>query len=170
MRRAGLFAAANVPFTIQWVGGQITRAMTTHMQAAFKTATLPFHSDAETWKTDVVRVKERLEPVNGFLRVPEGPGLGVTLDREALEQLKQNRPPEQPPYILRTQFKNGTIMYYLMRPPKTSHFMVLPHRWRLIPLSFDSPLSTDYWDDDGTPEYRAMFKRLEAEEMVLKTE
>ena len=170
MRRAGLFAAANVPFMIQWVGGQITRAMTTHMQAAFKTATLPFHSDAETWKTDVVRVKERLEPVNGFLRVPEGPGLGVTLDREALEQLKQNRPPEQPPYILRTRFKNGTIMYYLMRPPKTSHFMVLPHRWRLIPLSFDSPLSTDYWDDDGTPEYRAMFKRLEAEEMVLKTE
>ena len=61
-------------------------------------------------------------------------------------------------------------MYYLMRPPKTSHFMGLPHRWRLIPMSFDSPLSTDYWDDDGTPEYRAMFKRLEAEDMVLKTE
>ncbi|MCH2695115.1 MAG: hypothetical protein MK025_10470, partial [Acidobacteriia bacterium] len=97
-----------------------------------------------------------------------GPGLGVTLDREALEQLKQNRPPEQPPYILRTRFKNGTIMYNLMRPPKTSHFMVLPHRWRLIPLSFDSPLSTDYWDDDGTPEYRAMFKRLEVKGMLIE--
>ena len=168
MRRAGLFASANVPFMIQWVGGQITRAMTTHMQAAFKTATLPFHSDAETWKTDVVRVKERLEPVNGFLRVPEGPGLGVTLDREVLEQLKRNRPPEQPPYILRTRFKNGTIMYNLMRPPETRHFMVLPHRWRLIPLSFDSPISTDYWDDDGTPEYRSMFKRLEDKGMLIE--
>ena len=74
LQRAGLFAAAGVPFMIQWVGGHITRAMTTHMQAAFKTASLHFHCDAETWKSDVV--KERLEPINGFLRVPERPGLG----------------------------------------------------------------------------------------------
>ena len=140
--------------------------MVCHMQAAFKTANFHFGNGSEILDSDVV--KERLEPVNGFLRVPEGPGLGVTLDREALEQLKQNRPPEQPPYILRTRFKNGTIMYYLMRPPKTSHFMVLPHRWRLIPMSFDSPLSTDYWDDDGTPEYRAIFKRLETEKILLE--
>ena len=166
MRRAGLFASANVPFTIQWVGGQITRAMVAHMQSAFKTASFHFGNGSEILDSDVV--KERLEPVNGFLRVPEGPGLGVTLDREALEQLKRNRPPEQPPYILRTRFKNGTIMYNLMRPPETRHLMVLPHRWRLIPMSFDSPLSTDYWDDDGTPEYRAMFKRLEAEKIVLE--
>jgi hypothetical protein len=35
-------------------------------------------------------------------------------------------------------------------------------------LSFDSPLSTDYWDDDGTPEYRAMFKRLEVKGMLIE--
>jgi len=29
-------------------------------------------------------VHERLDPVNGFLRVPELPGLGVTLDREGV--------------------------------------------------------------------------------------
>ena len=51
MRRAGLFAAANVPFMLQNVGGHITRAMTTHMQAAFKTASFHFHGDAETWKS-----------------------------------------------------------------------------------------------------------------------
>ena len=168
MRRAGLFAAANVPFMIQWVGGHITRAMTTHMQAAFKTAQLPFHSDTETWKTDVTR--ERLEPINGFLRVPERPGLGVTLDREELERLKDNNPPEQPPYILKTRFKNGTVMCNKMSPPETQHFMVLPNRWRLIPLSFDSPVTTEYWDDDGSPEYRAMFNRLETEQMVFEKE
>ena len=166
IRRAGLFAAAGVPFTIQWGGGHITRAMTTHMQAAFKTASHHFHCDAETWKSDVV--KERLEPTNGFIRVPEQPGLGVTLDRDELERLKANNPPEQPPYILKSRFQNGTVMYSLMRPPETRHFMVLPNRWRLIPLSFDSPLTTEYWDDDGSPEYQAMFKRVEAEQMVIE--
>ena len=60
MRRAGLFAAAGVPFAIQHVGGHITRAMTAHIKAAFKTAGFHFHCDAETWRSDVV--KERLEP------------------------------------------------------------------------------------------------------------
>ena len=165
MERAGLFEAAGVPFMIQWVGGHITRAMTTHMQAAFRTATLPFHSDAETWKADVVN--EPLEPINGFLRVPERPGLGITLNREELERLKTNTPPEQPPYILKTRFKNGTMMYNIMSPKK-AHFMVLPNRWRLIPLSFDAPVASEYWDDDGSSEYKAMFKRLEAEEMVIE--
>ncbi len=166
MQRAGLFAAAGIPFMIQWVGGHITRAMTTHMQAAFKTASLQFHCDAETWKSDVVQ--ERLEPTNGFIRVPESPGLGVTLDREELERLKVNTPAEQPPYILKSRFENGTAMYNLMRPPQTAHFMVLPNRRRLIPLSFDAPITTEYWDDDGSPEYAAMFKRLETEQMVLE--
>ena len=167
LQRAGLFAAAGVPFMIQWVGGHITRAMTTHMQAAFKTASLHFHCDAETWKSDVV--KERLEPINGFLRVPERPGLGVTLDREELERLKHNNPPEQPPYILKTRFRNGTTMYNIMSPEK-SHFMVLPNRWRLMPMSFDWPVSSQYWDDDGSEEFRAMFRRLQTEEMVLRKE
>ena len=76
IRRAGLFAADNSPFMLQNVGGTITRTMTTHMMAAFPTATFHFFADTETWKDDVV--KERLEPINGFLRVPEKPGLGLT--------------------------------------------------------------------------------------------
>ena len=91
IQRAGAFAGANVPFMVQNVGGDITRAMSTHMQAAFPTANFHFHCDAETWKTDVV--KERLEPVNGFVRVPEVPGLGVTLDRAALERATAKRLP-----------------------------------------------------------------------------
>lgn len=165
MQRAGLFAAARVPFMIQWVGGQITRAMTTHMQAAFQAASLPFHSDCETWKSDVTN--ERLEPVNGFLRVPETPGLGVTLDHAQLDRLKRNQPAPQGPFILKTRFKNGTMMFN-MGNPADAHFMVLPDGRRLIPMSFDAPLSTEYWDDDGTAEYKAMFARIKSEGMVLE--
>ena len=165
MRRAGLFASAGVPFMLQNVGGHITRAMTTHMQAAFKTASFHFHCDAETWKADVV--KEQLEPVNGLLRVPERPGLGVTLDRESLETLKSLRLPEQEKWIIRTRFANGTKMYNIA-DPKQSIFMVRPDVRRLMPMSYASSLTTEYWDDDGSADYRNTFRKIEQQGAVLE--
>jgi hypothetical protein len=38
----------------------------------------------------------------------------------------------------------------------------------MIPMSYDAAIETEYWDDDGTPEYRAMFERLGREGMVLE--
>ena len=165
IRRAGLFAAGDIPFMLQNVGGDITRAMTCHMMAAFPSAHFHFFSDCETWADDVVR--ERSQPVNGFLRVPEKPGLGVTLDREALQRLKGLELPAQPRWIVRSRFANGARMYNIA-DPKESIFMVRPDRRRLIPMSYDAPIETDYWDDDGSPEYRAMFERIEREGMVLE--
>ena len=165
IRRAGLFAADNSPFMLQNVGGTITRTMTTHMMAAFPTATFHFFADTETWQDDVVQ--ERLEPINGFLRVPEKPGLGLTLDRDALERLENLKLPEQEKWIIKSQFKNGTKMYNIA-DPKNSIFMVRPDRSRLIPMSYDSPISTEYWDNDGTSAYQEMFAQIEREGIVLE--
>ena len=46
IRRAGLFAAGNIPFMLQNVGGHMTRAMTTHMMSAFPSANFHFFCDA----------------------------------------------------------------------------------------------------------------------------
>jgi L-alanine-DL-glutamate epimerase-like enolase superfamily enzyme len=164
VRKAGLFGANNKPFMLQNVGGYITRTMTTHMMAAFPTGTFHFFGDTETWKSDVVN--ERLEPVNGFLRVPEKPGLGLTLDRDELERLKALKLPAQEKWILRSRFANGARMYNIA-DPNESIFMVRPDRRRQIPFRYDAPIETEYWDDDGSTEYRAMFSRLEREGMVL---
>ncbi|MCY3763649.1 MAG: hypothetical protein OXH50_20590, partial [Gemmatimonadetes bacterium] len=141
-------------------------AMTVHMMAAFPTAAFHFFSDCETWKSDVTN--ERPEPVNGFLKVSESPGLGVSLDREELERLKGLSLPRQERWIINSRFANGARMYNLA-DPDNSLFMVRPDRSRIIPMSYDSPISTTYWDDDGSPEYRAMFARLEREQMVLES-
>lgn len=161
---AGVFAAANAPFMCQNVGTNITRAMTTHMQAAFKTATWHFHSDKETWKDDPTN--ETLEPINGFLRVPEEPGLGVTINSEALDRLKRLKLPEQERWIIKTRFDNGTMMYNIA-DPKRSIFLVRPDTARLAPMSYDAPVTTEWWDNDGTPEYKAMFERIEKEKIVI---
>ena len=165
VRKAGLFEAAGCPFMLQNAGGNITRAMTTHMMAAFPTATFHFISTTETWKSDVVH--ERLEPVNGFVRVPEGPGLGVTLDRDELERLKKQELPAQPKWLIKSQFKNGTRMFNIA-DTGNSIFMVRPDVNRLIPMSYASLISTEYWDDDGTPEYKTMFERIERDGIVLE--
>ena len=106
---------------LQNVGGNITRAMTAHMQSAFKTASFHFVNTSESKKSDVVH--ERIDPVNGFVRVPERPGLGVTLDRAELERLEKLRLPEQDKWIIKTRFANGARMYNI-HDPKQSLFMV----------------------------------------------
>lgn len=164
MRSAGLFEAAEMPFMLQNVGGNMTRAMTTHMQCAFKAASFHFIDSSEQWKSDIVN--ERLEPINGLIRVPEKPGLGVTLNSDELERLKKLQLPKQPKWIIKTTFDNGTRMFNIANP-EDSIFMVRPDRRRLIPLRYDLPLSTEYWDDDGSSEYKQMFARIEREGVVL---
>ncbi len=165
IRHAGLFAAGDIPFMLQMVGGKITRAMTAHMMATFPSAKFHFITTAEIFKGDVVN--ERLDPVNGFLRVPEAPGLGVTLNMEELERLENRQVPENKRWIVKSKFKNGTKMYHIADPPCPS-FLCRPDRARNIDLSYDSPVSTEYWDDDGSPEFKAMIGRIEKEGMVLE--
>ncbi len=165
IQRAGLFAAANIPFMLQNVGGEITKSMVTHMQAAFPAADFHFVTSSERWKTDVVSGKT--DPVNGFVRVPESPGLGVTLDREALKRAEALRLPERSKWIVKSRFKNGARMYHLA-DPKDSLFMVRPDFRRLIPMSYASPIATEYWDNDGSPAFRQMLERIEREGMVLE--
>ncbi len=165
VRRAGLFAAAGAPFMLQNVGGEITRAMSMHMTAAFPTATFHIISNAETWKEDVVL--ERPQIINGFARVAEKPGLGLSLDREALARLTAQKLPAQPRWIIRSNFKNGARMFHIA-DTSNSLFMVRPDRSRLLPMRYDAPIETEYLDDDGSVEYRDLFARIEREGMVLE--
>ena len=116
-------------------------------------------------------VRERLDPVNGFARVPEKAGLGVTLDRDELERLENLELPAQERWILKSRFANGTRMYHSYEPGKSGHFLVRPD-WRggQMPMSYAAPIETEYWDNDDTPEFQAMLDRIEAEGMVLEQE
>jgi len=165
VRRAGLFGATNIPFMLQNVGTMITMSMTTHMMAAFPSANFHFFCDAETWKEDVV--EEKADVINGFVRVSEEPGLGITLDREKLQQLENLTLPKQKKWIINSSFKNGTKMYNIADTDE-SIFMVRPSKRRYIPFSYDSLISTEYWDDDGSATYKQMFERIEREGIVLE--
>ena len=83
-------------------------------------------------------------------------------------RLEGLEPRSKPIFIIVSKFDNGAILY--TRPdPKNPHFMVRPDWSRtLMPVSFTSPLTTEYWDDDGGSEFAEMYARLEREGMVLE--
>ena len=67
----------------------ISLAAMTHLAAA--TPNLSYDCDTHyPWQTDEVIEGGKLRFTGGALAVPEGPGLGVTLDRQALSRLHQN--------------------------------------------------------------------------------
>ena len=96
-------------------------------------------------------------------------GADAPLDREALERLANLALPPQPRWIIASSFANGTRMYCPYEPGKSGHFMVRPD-WQkgLVPLSFCAPITTRYWDDDGSAEFTQMYARLERQAMVLE--
>ena len=169
MRRAGLFAASESPFMLQNTGSDITRAMNVHMMAAFPSASFHF-VNATTEVSSERFVTEPLNPINGFIRVPERPGLGVELDMEEVRRLEQIEPAAKPRFIIVSKYDHGPTLY--TRPdPKNPHFMVRPDWSRsLMPLGFAAPLKTKYWDDDGSDEFNAMMGRIQAEDAVLEAQ
>jgi L-alanine-DL-glutamate epimerase-like enolase superfamily enzyme len=86
-RRQGTIAAmANKPFWLQMVGAGIMTAFTVHLGAVLSHARWPAITCHELWVDDLL--KERLEVKDGYIRVPEAPGLGVEVDEEALERYR----------------------------------------------------------------------------------
>lgn len=67
----------------------ISLAAMVHLAAA--TSNLTYDCDTHyPWQTDEIIEGGKLQFRNGALEVPEGPGLGVTLDRAELKRLHQN--------------------------------------------------------------------------------
>ncbi len=86
MRQTTIAAAANKPFWLQLVGTGLTTAWTLHVGAVATHAQWPAVTCMHIWQDDLI---EQPIPISGgYAQVPEGPGLGVTLDEAAVERLR----------------------------------------------------------------------------------
>ena len=81
------FAAANTPILLQYVGTGITSAFACQMGAVMHTATLPGVTASHAYEDDLIA--QPLDVQRGFMRVPEGPGLGVELDEDAVSRYQK---------------------------------------------------------------------------------
>jgi len=85
-REATIMAAGNKPFWLQMVGTGITTVFMVHLGSVFSHAQWPGITTHELWGDDLL--KERLEVRNGYIQVPDRPGLGVEVDETALERYR----------------------------------------------------------------------------------
>ena len=89
---ASLAAAFNKPFWLQLVGTGITTTYAEHLGSVLSHAQLPYITCHELWKTDLL--KDRIQVVDGYMPVPDGPGLGIEVDEKAIE--KYTVDPDEP--------------------------------------------------------------------------
>ena len=85
-KQDALAAAFNRPFWLQLVGAGHTTAFAVHLGAVLSHAHLPYITCSELWKNDLL--KERLPVVDGYIQVPDGPGLGVEVDEKMVAKFR----------------------------------------------------------------------------------
>ncbi|HIG16559.1 MAG TPA: hypothetical protein EYQ31_04280 [Candidatus Handelsmanbacteria bacterium] len=83
-RQAALAAEFNKPFWLQLVGAGLTTAYALHLGSVLSHAQLPYITCFELFEDDLL--VQPISVIDGYAAVPEGPGLGVEVDEEALRK------------------------------------------------------------------------------------
>ena len=114
------FAAANTPILLQYVGTGITAAFACHLGAVMQTATLPGVTASHAYEDDLIVTPHKIQ--RGFMQVPEGVGLGVVLDEDAVKRYSQTSEPEWKRHISIVTLP-GDMKALLSKPTagRTSH-------------------------------------------------
>ncbi len=86
LRTGTLAAGFNKPFWLQLVGAGVTAAFAAHIGAVLTHAQLPYITCHELWEHDLLTA--RLPVCDGYIDVPQQPGLGVRVDEAALARYR----------------------------------------------------------------------------------
>ncbi len=165
LRVAHLAEAANAPFMLQHVGGNLTLAFLAHEASVFRMATLAHVNCCHIWKDDVTA--ETLPIVDGGVQVPDRPGLGVTIDRDKLRKYAQAPRPKRDRFLVRMSYHSGLTVYFRFtdEPYRLSAggypLEELAERLPGTGPKYRKPVVTDFWDQTGSPEFERIWKLTE---------
>lgn len=151
----GITAAAfNKTFWLQVVGSGITTAFTTHLGAVLTHASWPMVTGMNTFADDMIETP--LTIAGGHVKVPTDPGLGIVLDRDAVERYRvaDDYRVQTPRHLL--TFHTGTA------GSRTYGDML--QMWEDCRRDRNTPVqpvgaSLDVVRDDGTAEFDALWTR-----------
>ena len=99
---------ANLQVIIQLTGGTLTKALALHMGAVLPTMTGHSVNLDDQYEEDIT---ERIPVIEGFSPVPEGPGLGIEVDEDALARVAANQPTEIPKHVGVLHMPGGHKIY-----------------------------------------------------------
>jgi L-alanine-DL-glutamate epimerase-like enolase superfamily enzyme len=153
------FAAANTPILLQYVGSGITAAFACQLGAVMHTATLPSVTASHAYEDDLI--VEPLVMQRGLMKVPDGPGLGVELDEEAVTRYRDTAATVWPRFFSVISFPGGVKHYYrnLQQAEKLMK--------EGVDESFASGVRLHEWEDDGSEEFDRIWKRLQQQDWPI---
>ena len=156
--RSGISAAtANMPFFIQMVGTGLTTTMALHLGAVLSHAQWPAINCHELYEHNLL--SERIPVVGGFAQTPEAPGLGITLDENALDAYRVDKADfSLPRRLIRYSRANGLRVYFPDSCWSQQSFMWDYWRTANQPV-YERGVHTEYLDDDGSPEFADIYRR-----------
>lgn len=149
---AALAAEAHMPFWIQTVGGALRAVWTMHLASTCATATLSHLSTHNVWTEDVI---QPLQPRAGWVDVPNGPGLGVDVDEDAVERLRTANPIPWPRRITTVVYSDGQRWHFGAETQRHESFY-----FGHFP-GFVAGVRTEVWEDDGSKEFLELLARCE---------
>ena len=146
--------AFNKPFFLQIVGTKFAAAFALQFGAVLEHARWPSVNCHQLFKRDCV--KTPLPVSNGLAAVPEGPGLGIELDPEAVEQFRcqpKPKPYPHPELLLAVRWPTGSTTYY-------THGQQYWEDWQSGRLPFfPRGVNMERITDDGSPTWRDLRER-----------
>jgi len=147
------YAKANVQALIQQSGNALMKALTLHQAAVLPTATAHVITLDDQYDEDITA--QKIPVIEGFSPVPEGPGLGVEVDEDALTKAAARRHLEQIPVIGVLTLPGGHRVYSLGDPRVE----------RLTGYEEGAIRGIRYerWENDGSADYERIHRRLQKE-------
>ena len=155
-RQASFAAEADLPFWLQLVGTGITAAFSLHCGGVLSHAIWPAVNCHQLYQYSMLT--EDIVVTDGFSKVPDTPGLGYELDRDAVAKLRVEKPTERPdpPRMLETRWPDGRIMY------TGSHGQVnfiLRYSARGKTPFFEKGVTTRPFLDDGSTRWKELYEK-----------
>lgn len=144
----------NRPFWLQWVGTHLTANYCLHLQAVMKQALWPAIHCHHMYERQFVN--EPFVVTNGMAAVPDGPGIGVNVDWDVVEEFRiepKERPYPHPDLLIKLQWPSG----------RTSYFAHAQQMWEAFQRgdqpAFVRGVHLERVHDDGTDEWRQLYQR-----------
>jgi galactonate dehydratase len=165
LQQGAVSAMANKRFWLQLVGTGITAAYSLHFGAVLSHATWPAVNCHQLFTRSLLA-----EPIivkDGYAAVPDKPGLGHELDRDAIARFRVEKPANRPdpPRLIETRWPDGRRMY--VANSGQVNFMLNPARKGRMPY-FERGVTTQLVPDDGTPRWRELYEKARKEPVLMK--
>ena len=164
MRQGILSAEARLPFWLQIVGDGLTTTWGAHLAAVLSHAMWPTISCLNLYSHHLL--KQEIQVAGGYQKVPDGPGLGVEVDEEAVEKYRV------PQEDLDAFAEKGQV--YTHPSPRLINTIVYPDGTHIHMATLDlgyfigghGPVHmegtrVEGWFDDGSREWAELFERVQ---------